>query len=248
MLDMTSPGSVSLPQDHPCYNCEVRRLSIAQGLTCKTLADLRSMGFPVHLDAGQALFRQADASDRVYTLASGSLRLYQLLADGRRCVTGFILPGDFLGISMESRYAVTAEALEESRLWSFSRSQFNQFAESHLPLRDNLYRIAAHDLMIAQRQIALLARKTAIERLSTFLFDLLVRYERLAASRLKAITLPMSRSDIADDLGLTKETVSRLLTQLKRERVIRIDGLDHLTILDRDRLIALGDSGQTASF
>jgi hypothetical protein len=97
-----------------------------------------------------------------------------------------------------------------------------------------LYRLAAHELAAAQQQMVLLGRKTAAERVASFLIVLAERLERTGDEPARFIDLPMRRSDIADYLGLTKETISRVLALLKGRRLIRLDALDRIEVLDRD--------------
>jgi len=105
-----------------------------------------------------------------------------------------------------------------------------------------LYRMAAHELAAAQQQFVLLGRKTASERLASFLIVLAERSELSNGVGAGMVRLPMSRSDIADYLGLTKETVSRIISALKRDRIIRLETLDVIQILDRDGLEQLAES------
>ena len=105
-----------------------------------------------------------------------------------------------------------------------------------------LYRMAAHELAAAQQQFVLLGRKTATERLASFLILISERTDASAGNPNAFIRLPMSRSDIADYLGLTKETVSRVISALKRDRVIRLESLDIIQILDRGRLEQLSEA------
>jgi CRP/FNR family transcriptional regulator len=172
----------------------------------------------------------------VFTLTRGTLKLYKLLADGRRQVTGFLHPGDFLGISVDDEHAFSAEALEKSQLCWFPRARFDDFIEDHMPMERELYRMAAHELAAAQQQFVLLGRKTATERLATFLLLLSERRELSNGVAAGMVRLPMSRSDIADYLGLTKETVSRVISALKRDRIVRLESLDVIQVLDRGRL------------
>ena len=121
---------------------------------------------------GQALFHEGERATRVFTLTRGALKLYKLLADGRRQVTGFMHPGDFLGISVDDEHAFSAEALEELQLCCFPRDRFDDFVDRHSPMERDLYRKAAHELAAARQQMVLLGRKTATERLASFLLDL----------------------------------------------------------------------------
>jgi CRP/FNR family transcriptional regulator len=220
-----------LPSGHPCQDCEVRNSAVCGVLDCDNLATFKNLGWTLKLTPGQVLFYEGDAATRVFTLTKGALKLYRLLADGRRQVTGFLYPGDFLGITTETRHAFTAEALGMAQACWFPRSRFDNFVEGHVPMEHELYLKAAHELAAAQQQLVLLGRKTATERIATFL---LRACDRDGTG--DVVDLPMSRSDIADYLGLTKETVSREISALKHDRVIRLESLHRVQIVNRNLL------------
>lgn len=185
------------------------------------------------LEPGQPIFHEGDPVRRVFMLANGSLKIYTLLADGRRQITGFMFPGDFLGISIDDEYAFTAEALVKSELWWFTRDAFDRFVDENPKVERELYRLAAHELAAAQSQMVLLGRKTAAERLASFFLSLVERQELVAGETQTMFDLPMSRLDIADYLGLTKETVSRMLGELRNRKLIRLMSQDRIEVLDR---------------
>jgi CRP/FNR family transcriptional regulator, anaerobic regulatory protein len=214
----------------------VRPITICRSLEPKTLADLRALGTLQRLRPEQPVFHEGDPARRVFMVTVGALKIYSLLADGRRQVTGFMFPGDFLGITVDDEYAFTVEALRDSELFWFSREAFDQFVESNPSVEHELYRLAAHELAAAQRQMVLLGRKSAAERLASFFLALLERRERVSGRTMSRFDLPMSRLDIADYLGLTKETISRMLSQLRAERLIRLVRQDEVEVLDRARL------------
>lgn len=228
----------ALPATHPCASCKARREAVCGVLDCDKLETFRRFGNSLRLGAGQSLFHEGDTANRVFTLTEGTLKLYKLLPDGRRQVTGFMHPGDFLGISVHEEHAFTAEAMEQVQLCSFPRSRFDDFVEDNSQLERELYRLAAHELAAAQQQMVLLGRKTAAERVASFFMALAERSERHSGVTARFVDLPMSRSDIADYLGLTKETVSRVLALFKRQRLIRLEALDRIEILDREGLQA----------
>lgn len=231
-----------LPQGHPCQGCEVRDKAVCGVLDCNRLEEFRNLGWTLKLSSGQALFHEGDPATRAFTLTRGTLKLYKLLADGRRQVIGFVHPGDFLGISVDDEHAFSAEALEDSQLCWFPRTRFDDFVEEQPTMERELYRMAAHELAAAQQQFVLLGRKTASERLASFLLILSERAELSNGIGPGMVRLPMSRSDIADYLGLTKETVSRVISALKCERIIRLETLDVVQILDRARLEQLAEA------
>ena len=208
---------------------------------------MRGLGTMQRLRPEQSVFHEGDPAKRVFMVTHGALKLYTLLADGRRQITGFMFPGDFLGVSVDEEYAFTVEALEETELWWFSREAFDRFVGENPQVERELYRLAAHELAEAQRQMVLLGRKAAAERLATFFLSLLERAERASGVPERAFDLPMSRIDIADYLGLTKETVSRMLAHLRSRGLIRLQAQDRVEVLDRDGLRSMAQ-GETAGF
>jgi CRP/FNR family transcriptional regulator len=234
----------ALPAGHPCQGCEARGKAVCGVLDCTNLAELKRLGSTLRLGAAQALFREGDPATRVFTLTRGSLKLYKLLSDGRRHIVGFMGPGDFLGISVDDEHAFTAEVIEDSELCCFPRSRFDRFIDGHPSMEHELYRMAAHELGAAQLQLVLLGRKTAAERLANFLLLLLERAEQIGGEKTNLVDLPMNRADIADYLGLTKETVSRQLSAFRATRLIRLRALHQVEILDRTMLEQLA-AGET---
>lgn len=231
----------ALPRGHPCQGCEVRNKAVCGVLDCANLAQFRGLGWTLRLGSGQTLFHEGDPATRVFTLTSGMLKLYKLLPDGRRQVTGFMHPGDFLGMSVDDEHAFSAEALEDAQLCWFPRNRFDDFVEAHAPMERELYRMAAHELAAAQQQMVLLGRKTATERLASFLLLLAKRSQQIPGHSANLIRLSMSRADIADYLGLTKETVSRVLSAFRRDRLIRLHSVDEVEIIDPDGLEQLAE-------
>ncbi len=226
----------ALPAGHPCETCPVRPITFCRRLDPRTLASLRALGTAQRLQPEQPLFHEGDPAGRVFMVTAGALKIYTLLGDGRRQVTGFMFPGDFLGISVDDEYAFSVEALSEAELFWFSRPCFDAFVEANPELERELYRLAAHELAAAQQQMVLLGRKTAAERVASFFLNLLKRAEHISGKPETRFDLPMSRLDIADYLGLTKETVSRMLAVLRSARLIRLEAQDRVQVLDRPGL------------
>ncbi len=221
-----------LADEHPCSGCPVRQFAVCNALTQVELADYRQSGVGRRLAEGEALCWQGDAATHVYSVVRGTLRLSKLLADGRRQVTGFAFPGDFLGVTMEDEHPFTAEAVSDVELCQFSRARFDSFVEAHPHMERRLYSAAARELSAAREQLVLLGRKTAAERLASFLLQMAQKGERPADPQACA-TLPMSRSDIADYLGLRIETISREIGALKASGLVRMTGTHEFRILDR---------------
>lgn len=225
----------NLPADHPCAGCEIRMRTFCSVLDARELEQFRCQGSTSRLEPGRPLFHQGDPADVIFNLTKGSLRLYKLLADGRRQVTGFLFPGAFLGLAVNDEHAFSAEAIEPVEVCRYTRGRFDAFVDEHPRMERELYRIAAHELALAREQMVLLGRKTAVERLATFLLGLLKRMREHEPGA-DLISLPMNRLDIADYLGLTKETVSRVFTSFKTTGLIRLLTDDQVLVLDQPRL------------
>ena len=232
-----------LEAGHPCFDCTARLQAICGVLDSEELRKFKASGATVKRAAGETIFFEGDIATHVYNLTAGVLRLSKLLPDGRRQIAGFLFPGDFLGITMEDEHAFTAEAISPSTLCQFSRARFDAFVDTHPHLERRLYAIAAHELAAARQQVVLLGRKSAAERVASFLLMLDAR--RTSASGGEQldddITLPMSRTDIADYLGLRIETVSRELSALKTSRLIRLTTTQTIRFVDRERLEQLAE-------
>jgi len=228
-----------------CAACEIRELSVCSALSQTELARLSAIIMGRHVETGGTVIREGDPARDLFNVVRGTVKLYKLLPDGRRQVTGFLFPGDFLGIALNDIYAYTAEAIEPLQLCRFPRQKLEDLLVELPKLERRLLGEAAHELAVAQDQMLLLGRKTAKERVASFLVSLSRRAvkRRRPASPLE---IPMSRTDMGDFLGLTTETVSRTLTQLRQSKLIAASGRSGIAILDSDGLSALVD-GESSS-
>ena len=175
--------------------------------------------------AGQALFWEGDDAVHIFDVLEGVLRVYRIMSDGRRAIVGFIHPGDVLGVSFQDRYLFTAEAVIEVKVRRFARGRFFAMINESPALRPQLFAILCDEMSAAQDQMLLLGRKTAEERVVSFL--LAIHRKRARGAE---IELPMSRQDMADYLGLTIETVSRMMTSLTRRGLIAVGARHTVTL------------------
>lgn len=228
-----------------CSACAVRSLSICGALDQADLAEFERIARHVHLGPNEALFTAGQTASSVHNLTAGVARLYKLLPDGRRQVIGFALPGDFLGTAPSDRYSYSADAIDSVSACRFSVEAFTRFIEQrpHFLLRINEF--AARELMRAQEQMLLLGRRTAEEKVAAFLVNWRERLAHIGDER-QTITLPMNRRDIADYLGLTIETVSRILTRFEREKMLTIVA-GGVCLLDPDRAQAMAAAKDCAA-
>ena len=223
-----------------CAQCRVRALSLCAALEPSELNELDRLAQTLAIPAKETLFEQGEAAGHVYNVTSGAVRLYKLLPDGRRQVVGFALPGDFLGLSLSERNVFSADALTPTTACRFSREEYSAFLDAKPHLLRRLHSMASHELSLAQDQMVILGRRTAEERIAAFLIGLRNRWRRVNGNQVHVL-LPMTRQDIGDFLGLTVETVSRIMTRLAREKAIVIVP-DGVRLLDTERLERLAET------
>jgi CRP/FNR family transcriptional regulator len=206
---------------NPCGACSVRQMTVCAVLDDADQARLASIMTQHQADSGRTIFSESDPADHVFNVTSGAVKVYKLLSDGRRQITGFLFPGDFLGLTHNEVYAYTAEALAPVTMCRFPRRKLETLLDDFPMLERRLLGMASHELAAAQDQMLLLGRKTARERLVSFLLNL-SRAQARHGRPDNPVDLPMGRSDIADYLGLTIETVSRTFTNLKKAGLIQL--------------------------
>ncbi len=240
-LGKTSPLGSTCPHNlELCGDCEAKPLSMCAGLPEDGFKELERIVTDVALPAQAPIVHEGDPALHMFNVTSGAVKVYKLLPDGRRQVIGFLLTGDFLGFSIRDAYAYSAEALTPVTLCRFSRRQLEGLLERYPQMERRLLSIASNELAAAQDLMLLLGRKTARERLASFLLTLSRRLIRLGADG-TSFDLAMSRTDIADYLGLTTETVSRAFTQLRKDGLIDLDGAAHVTLLDPEELESIAE-------
>lgn len=181
---------------------------------------------------GEEVFAEGDACSFFYKVVSGTVRTGKLLVDGRRQIDTFHLPGDVFGLESGGHHRFTAEAVEDLVVIAYRRNRFASLVHDDPAFGERLMSSMLTSLDRAHDHMVLLGRKTATEKMASFLLDLAGRL-----SGADQVVLPMQRTDIADHLGLTIETVSRTLTQMVRDGLIRLTEAGRTVILaDKARL------------
>ena len=173
---------------------------------------------------------EGEPAVQFFNLTSGTARMFKLLPDGRRQVLGFAKAGHFLGLASADAYTVSVEAVDEVHLCCFPRARLRRLKDLYPRLERQLLETTENELVIAQEQMMLLGRKTARERVASFLVGWAAA-GRSCAPPATYLLLPMSRGDIADYLGLTIETVSRTFTRLRVEGLLAVPSASEVEIL-----------------
>lgn len=243
-LGSSPPSARACPEDESrlCADCIARPWSMCAGVPDSELMTLERAVTDLHVDPRGAIVDEGEPAQHMFNVTAGTVKVYKLLPDGRRQIIGFLMAGDFIGLAVRQSYAYSAEAVTPVRLCRFPRKKLEELFERYPSMEKRLLGLAANELAVAQDLMLLLGRKTAKERLATFLLMLSDRARRLGMPS-NPVALPMSRTDIADYLGLTTETVSRAFTQLKNLKLIRLETTSQAQILDTEALRDLTEGG-----
>ena len=220
------PGSL-----RPCATCVVRETSVCDAVPRSDLARLGAAAIGGIARPGIQFISESEPATSFFNIISGTVRLYKLLPDGRRQITGFANGGSFLGLAVSDTYAFSAEAIDVVRYCRFPRVRLRRLMRDFPEMEERLLKFASTELVAAQEQMLLLGRKSARERVASFLLT----RSRLASAGQRSsahFVLPMARGDIADYLGITIETVVRTLKRLREDVIIDVTNTSDIEVLD----------------
>jgi CRP/FNR family nitrogen fixation transcriptional regulator len=200
------------------------------------LAALESRATTVQAERDDEIVAQEEPANWCYLVVSGCVRTVRLMEDGRRQVGEFLFAGDLFGCEALDNHDLGAEAVTPVTLRRYARRDLERLADQDHEVARKLRDLSASRLRCGRDHMLLLGRKTAAERIASFLLEMAARSPADAKA---TIDLPMNRSDMGDYLGLTVETVCRRLTRLRLDGTIAISGTK---VAIRDRA-ALGEAG-----
>jgi CRP/FNR family transcriptional regulator, nitrogen fixation regulation protein len=209
--------------------------AVASGQSCLFADRPELVGTRMSYGRDEEIYGEAEEAEFVYKVVSGAVRTYKLLGDGRRQIGAFHLPGDLFGFESSARHRLSAEAISDSVVLLCKRSTLERLAARDIEVARQLWAITARSLDHAEDHMLLLGRKTAAERVASFLLEMDARMQVSGA-----INLPMTRRDIADYLGLTLETVSRIVSQLQADGTVALSSARQIRVQKRSKLQELG--------
>lgn len=245
----SSPNILDLNQlRRSCGSCALHELCLPAGIGRDDLARLDSTVRDRRaLDQGGTLYRDGDSFQALYVVRSGSLKSFALNEAGEVQILGFHLPGEIVGFDAlaTDRHVSHAEALEPSSICELPYARLQQVTIEVPALHRQLMRVISREMVEEHRHTVMMGRQQAQEQLAIFLKNLTDRYQRLQRNG-STLTLPMSRYDIANYLGLVVETVSRLFSRMKEMGVLEVDRKS-VRILRPDLLEDLCRSSVSAS-
>lgn len=208
---------------------------VARSGELDALIALEQIGTRLQFSRNQEIYAQGAGGGFWYKVISGTVRITKLRSDGRRHVAEFCFSGDAFGLDSAAERGFSAEAVVDATVMRYPRAATERLIDDNLAVARLLRDMTLKSLAAAQSRLALLGRMTACERVASFLLELSERNDDE-----KHVELPMCRCDIADYLGLTVETVCRVLSDLKRRGIIGISA-HSITLLDRFALEVIGE-------
>ena len=232
------PARETAGEIQPCTICGSRISGICQPLGVSALDEVMNESEELSLGTRASIFQEGQPARHVFTLVRGTAKLTRLLPDGREQVLGFRFAGDVIGFTGRETYPFAAELLTPARLCRLERGRFNLLMRRLPALERRFLDLCVRELAATQDQLVTVGRRPAEARLAAFLLQL------AAASRLRlevgtVLDMPMTRSDIADFLGLTLETVSRGFTAFRRRGWVREPSRSHVELLNPKALTEL---------
>lgn len=227
-----------------CEGCSSRHISLCSVLNGNDLKIFSGISTDVRKSARQVICSEDEDADNIYNIRAGAVRISKMLSDGRRQITGFLFAGNFFGLSCKDKYSFTAEAITDVEICSFPRARIMDSFRRFPELGERVFDMTRTELDATHDQMLLLGRKTAQEKLCSFLLTMKEKTSRSGANCSgertdNEVDLPMSRSDIADFLGLTVETISRQFTTLHKLDLIGLDGSHRVLLKEPETLAAL---------
>ena len=218
-----------------CNVCKIRSYSFCRCLKDEQLKIFSEISSERIYKNKENIFLQQETSTNLYNITQGNIKIYHLLSDGRIQIIGFLYPGDFFGSYKLGRYNYSAEAIGEVKLCVFKQEVLDKYLGKNMNLAKELLHMISHELTLAQDRIGVLGKMNANERMARFILNISNQRARIGWQD-NPISLPMTRQDIADYLGLTLETVSREITKLKTSNIIKVISSKQLFISNKNGL------------
>ncbi|MGB0409944.1 MAG: transcriptional regulator FnrL [Pikeienuella sp.] len=222
-----------------CSSCPIRHRAVCARADEDELAQLEKIKTYRTFAAGEPIVWRGDQLRYVASVVVGVATLSKTLEDGRKQMVGLLLPGDFIGKPGRTEIDFDVTATTETTLCCFERKAFEHLIETTPHISQRLMEIALDELEAAREWMLLLGRKTAREKIATFIYMLVRRQnvDMLGEPKV-ALALPMTREEIANYLGLTLETISRQLSALRKDNVLRFSDRRNFEVVDMSALLA----------
>lgn len=230
-----------------CAQCPVREHALFQGVPLEQLQWTQHYREDQYrVDAKTRLFSEGDEHPYVYTLFTGWMMISKSLANGKRQILRFLLPGDFVGFQLQlhGKMTYSVHALTDCQLCAFPRADLDKMLNENAALATRMAMLNARDMAFCQQVLLATGQKNAMERMASLLLQLFIRVKTLRGlvkdSDENSIELPLSQEQIADALGMTKEHVNRTLREFRDAEILDVRS-KRLRVMDEARLTEIAE-------
>ncbi len=225
-------------------NCAIRHRGLCSAASPEALAELNRIAHPHHYATGQTIISEDVPVDFIANVVSGIVKLTKTMPDGRQQIVGLLFPFDFVGQAFAGSTSFSAEAASEVELVRLNRKAFEAVVDRNPDLKQQLLVSTLNELDAAREWMLLLGSKSAEEKVASFLMLLVRRSINMSCGQEAqpvnpVFELPVNRADIAGYLGVSAETVSRQISHLKADGIIKLIDIRHYTVPDLNRLAGL---------
>ena len=234
-MDVAHSGVLEVGIPVACRSCQARHGVVCGALSSSQLRELGRHSLRRKVDAGCEIIAQGSESSFYSNIMRGVVKLCKVMPDGRQQIVGLQFAPDFVGRPFVRESTLSAEAATDAEICVFPRNLLDRMISETRELQRSLHDQALKELDAAREWMLTLGRRTAEEKVASLLHLIATHAEPQTATS-TAFDLPLSRAEIADFLGLTIETVSRQLTRLRKEGVIRIENIRHIVVPGMDEL------------
>lgn len=219
-VDPWLPGNPGHGRSHPLLSEEER----------KRLASISTL---IRVKSGERIYEVHEPAEALFTLEAGVIKTHRPGPDGGSHITAFLFHGDLIGLAEEGRYTDTATAVTNATLYRIPVRKFRRQFSNDALFEFNLVSKLLHDLRLAQRHAFMVGSRSAERRVAIFL-QMLEQLQFARSEDVFEIYLPMARVDIADYLSLSPSSLSRAFRRLQHQKIIKIRGIRHVIIQDRE--------------
>lgn len=229
-----------MPDHNHCVTCSLHKLCLPTGLGDSELQKLdRIIGRRRRVQRGANLYRTNDSFTKLYAIRVGHFKTFQINASGEQQITGFQMPGDLLGMDAigAGRHHCGAIALEDSEVCEIPFAKLEELLAEIPTLLRHFHRLMSQEITREQNAMLLLGSMCAEQRLAVFLVNTGARYAARGYSA-NIFQLRMMREEIGNYLGLTIESISRLLSRFKKRGLLKVSNRE-IEILNSSVLRAM---------
>ena len=223
-----------------CDRCHLSSLCLPYSLSPSDIAEINKIVKHSHtLRRGDFLFRSGNEFSALYAIRSGSFKVFTYTNDGDEQILGFYFPGEIIGFDAinSNNHFSSALALEASSYCALPFTRLEELSMSIPGLQHRVLQLMSREISHENELVTMLCNKNAEEKVGAFLITLSARFGLLGYSHTH-FKLAMSRQDIGNYLGLSVETISRILGRLQKDNIIAIYNKS-VKLLDLDRLAGI---------